>query len=402
MKYRITTILFLLILMGTACVNWMGFFENRSELLADLDNETDLAGAIEDVDGYIEDHISGEYAFIEAYGSIQKALLKHEVNAFDLVADKAGYLHSGNFYTDFPDDQKKVAINIRRLSDYAEENGSRFLFAVTPMKTALEENQYAGIPYNDFGKAADDVIRYMRYYGVDHLDLRETIRDSGLTYEETFYRTDHHWKTAAAFEAYVALAEWIRDNGTKDLFRIGETTDKASYEIRQYEDLMFGSQGRDAGLIYAGGKEDFEAYFPLEDSVYSVKVGNVDEYTVREGRFSDAILRDHLEEAIDNVYEDSCYDLMFLHGLSDYLSITNLENEDGIKVLMLRDSYASPLGSYLAQNCGQLDMIYMLGNDRDKVLDMIRENDYDYVIMCIYPENLSLDNLQLFEDVEYE
>ena len=73
MKYRITTILFLLILMGTACVNWMGFFENRSELLADLDNETDLAGAIEDVDGYIEDHISGEYVFIEAYGSIQKA-----------------------------------------------------------------------------------------------------------------------------------------------------------------------------------------------------------------------------------------------------------------------------------------------------------------------------------------
>ena len=165
---------------------------------------------------------------------------------------------------------------------------------------------------------------------------------------------------------------------------------------------MFGSQGRKSGLTYAGEKEDFEAYFPADDGYYSVKVGSVDDYDIREGKFSDVILRDDLEEAVENMYEDSCYDLMFLHGLSDYLSITNLENEDGVKVLMLRDSYASPLGCFLAQNCGQLDMVYMLGDDREHILDLIEKNQYDYVIMCIYPENLSLDNLQIFKDVDYE
>ena len=69
---------------------------------------------------------------------------------------------------------------------------------------------------------------------------------------------------------------------------------------------------------------------------------------------------------------------------------------------MLRDSYASPLGCYLAQNCSQLDMVYILGNRMQDALNMIRENEYDYVIVCIYPENLSIENCRLFEDLDYD
>lgn len=402
MKYRVTAVLFVALLMGVAFANWRNFYQERESWLEDLENETDLAGVVEDTDEYIQDQIFGEYVWIEAYGLIQKILQKHEIDAFDLVIDKAGYLHSGNFYTGFPDDQKKIAINVRRLSDYAAEYGSSFLFAVTPMKTVMGGTDYMGIPYNDFNLAADDVLRYLRYYNVDSLDLRKIIEESGLSYEETYYKTDHHWKTMAAFEGYAAIAGWLEGHEVSGLYRAEETTDLASYQAVNYAKLMFGSQGRESGMIYAGIQEDFEAYFPKEDGDYSVKVGNVDDYTVREGKYSDVILRAHLGEAVENIYEDSCYDLMFLHGLSDYLSITNLDNEDGLKVLLLRDSYSSPIGCFLAQNCGQLDLIYMLGEDREQVLDLIEDNHYDYVIMCIYPENLSLENLLLFEDVDYE
>ena len=122
MKYRITAFLFVLILTVAAAGNWQSFYKGQNQLLDDLSNENSLAGVIEDLDQYIQDNIYGEYAYVEAYGALQKALLKHEFNAFDKVSDKGGYLHSGNFYSGFGDDQKKIAINIRRLSDNAEEN----------------------------------------------------------------------------------------------------------------------------------------------------------------------------------------------------------------------------------------------------------------------------------------
>lgn len=402
MRNRITAFLFIVILIIAAAGNWVNFYQNRQQLMDDLKGETDLAGSIEDLNQYIEENIYGEYGYVEAYGVLQQLMFKHEFNAFDTVIDKQGYLHSGNFYAGFGDDQRKIAVNIRRLSDKAEQEGSRFVFVMTPMKTALQGNQYTGIPYNDYTKLADDLLRYLRYYNVDNIDLREVMEQSGLTYDEIFYKTDHHWKTAAAFEGYKAILDWIEDDRSSKLFNSRNTRDLKAYRTVTYENLMFGSQGRDTGLFYAKGRENFEVYFPDNDSLYSVKKGSMENYEMYEGKYSDVILRDHLEAAVRNVYEDSCYDLMFLHGLSDYLSITNLENPEGVKILMLRDSYASPIGCFMAQNCGQLDMIYMLGNDKENILEMIEENQYDYVIMCIYPENLSLTNLQVFEDVDYE
>lgn len=402
MKYRITAFLFIIILSAAAFTNWMNAYRQREELQQDLKNETELAGCIEDVEDFIDDNLYGKYACIEAYGAIQKALFKRENSAFAQVTDKKGYLHNGNFYSGFGDDQKKVAINIRRLADYASAHGSKFVFAMTPMKLVLEENRYMGIPYNDFTKLADDLLRFLRYYNVSYIDLRECLEKSGLTYDETYYRTDHHWKTAAAFKAYAAIVEWLETEGNLKLYESSTTTDISNYTVVNYENLMLGSQGRAAGKIFAGSAEDFEVYFPKKAGAYQVRFGKLDNCHVRQGQFNEVILNDNIKDLIKDDYKDSSYDLMFLHGLSDYISIINKELSEGSKILMLRDSYASPLGAYLAQNCRQLDLIYMLGDDRDKIRNMISDNDYDYIIMCVYPENLSLDNLQIFEDVEYE
>ena len=36
-----------------------------------------------------------------------------------------------------------------------------------------------------------------------------------------------------------------------------------------------------------------------------------------------------------------------------------------------------------------------------EAVEMIEENNYDYVLVCIYPENLSVENCRLFEDLDY-
>ena len=102
------------------------------------------------------------FPLIECYGSIQLAQSKREINSFDLVKDRAGYLHSGNFWVGFHDESKELAVRVRRLYDMLKTRGTQVCFIMSPMKVAEEEVQYAGIPYNDFTGQADEMLRWLR------------------------------------------------------------------------------------------------------------------------------------------------------------------------------------------------------------------------------------------------
>ena len=46
---------------------------------------------------------------------------------------------------------------------------------------------------------------------------------------------------------------------------------------------------------------------------------------------------------------------VYLHnGVDEYVSIRNLEMDSGPKILLLRDSYATPVGAFLAQSFHRL------------------------------------------------
>lgn len=394
-KNNITACLFIIVLFSYAALNGIYAAQNKEELYEDLEQKTDVADRIGAINNFVEDNVYLNYPIIEGYGLMQKLQLKHEFNNFDIVMDKEGYMYSGNFYNGFGDDQSRIAIEARKLSDYAKSYGAEFMFAVTPMKSVPEENAYLGIPYYDSTIVVEDLLRSLRYYNVPYLNLEDSIVAS-LSMDEQFYKTDHHWKTPAAFQAYKDIISWMEETYQIQLDARGKTRNLKNYTINVYPNLMFGSNGRKVGKIYSPKSEDFEVYYPKENGNYTVEYGSSENYQSRKGGFDDALVRPNVDQKIKNVYRDSCYDLTFLYGLSDYIRITNHDLPQGPKLLMIRDSYASPLGCYMAQNFSQIDMVYVLGSDRANVLKMISENEYDYVIMCIYPENLSYDNLWMF------
>ena len=114
--------------------------------------------ALLDPETFTKDNVLLKYPMIEAYGLLQKAMGKRELNSFDLVKDRLGYLHTGNFYVSFGEDQRKIAINYRRLSDFCGEFGTKTGVIVTPMKVAPEAARYPGIPYNSFLPEADKLL----------------------------------------------------------------------------------------------------------------------------------------------------------------------------------------------------------------------------------------------------
>lgn len=388
-------ILLLAVWLAFAVCNFLMGVPAWGSLAKDLENENTLRGVIQDVEEFTQKSVLLKYPIVECYGLLQKTMGKREMNNFDLVKDRLGYLHSGNFYVGFGDDQRTIAVNYRRLLEYCAGFGTKAGVVITPMKTAPENGRYPGIPYNSFLPEANTLLSWLRYYNVPCLDLTELPEESGLGYEGSFYKTDHHWTTPAAFYGYCRILDWLAELDGKPLEGSSETRKAEYYSIET--DWIFGSQGRRAGLLYSGGIEPFSVYYPRNDGEYALKTldnGKEREYF---GGFRGTLADDTYKMKIrEDLYGSSSYDLCFLHGLHDLTQIENYANPEGLRILLLCDSYSKPLGCFLAQNVSHLDLVYNLGSERGNVLEMVQENQYDYVIACLYPENLSIEHCRLF------
>ena len=393
--YGIFAAVFVLALLAFSAANFLHARAALEEEAATFD----LAGIPEDVaelNAVMEANVLGRYPLLEEYGRIQKFLGKHEENAFDNVIDKAGYLHAGSFWNGFGDDQKELAVRVRKLSDSLKERGIALGFVLNPAKVVRGEDRYAGIPYSDFTREADDILRWLRYYGVPYLDLRESMEASGLDCDEMWFRTDHHWTPLAAYEGYRALVSWMNEVFDAGLDPDGASRDLRNYDIVTYPDAMLGSQGRETGLAYAGGMEDYTAVVPKTEGDYTWLSDNSE---MRQGTFREAFLN-------ENILGMDPYRLnagsFYLNELTVYSRLVNREAPNDKKILLLRDSFATPVGAFLAQNCASVDMIWSSRWAAEDLEAFLAENEFDYVIIMLYPENLASSSFPFYQAAEQE
>lgn len=387
----IFAILFIGTLLSYSVIN---AWEAGEELEAELRSFQirDFKDDISKLNAVMEEQVWRRYDFIEAYGAIQLLMGKKEENSFDNVKDRADYLFSGNFWPDFGDDQKMLAERMRRLMDALAEKDTRVGFVLCPEKTVREELRYPGIPYSSFETLGDDLLRWLDYYSVPYLDLRETMENSGLSYEETWFRTDHHWTPRAAFEGYRDLVGWMNAEFGAQLDPDGITRSLSNYEQICYSASMLGSQGRDAGLVYSGGMEDYTALVPKEAGSYRWKHDHAD---WREGSFTEAFLMEDLYSAGPYKLNAGKY---YLNEVAENSRQLNQEITGGKDILLLRDSFASPVGAFLAQNFERVDMLWSMQYSEEELDQYLEDNSYDYVLVMLYPDNLSEASFPFFTE----
>lgn len=350
----------------------------------------DLRDDVPEMNEVMEENVWLRYDFVETYGALQLLMGKKEENSFDNVKDRKGYLFSGNFWPGFGDDQKMLAERVRRLMDYMEGKGTRVGFVLCPEKPVRKEACYPGIPYRSFEVLGNDLMRWLDYYSVPCLDLRKTIENSGLTYEEAWFRTDHHWTPRAAFEGYRGVVDWMNEAFGAELDTEGKTRNIANYNQVCYPAAMLGSQGRDAGLVYSGGMEDYIAVIPKEAGSYR---WNYDDIDRREGSFTEAFVNEDLYSSGPYQVNAGMY---YLNEVTYYSRQINKDLKDGKRILLLRDSFASPVGAFLAQNFEQVDMLWSLQYEEEEIRKYLEENPYDYVLVMLYPSNLSEPSFPFF------
>lgn len=384
-KKKITTLLFLAFLFGYAILNAKKELPILRETIeswyAGGGTATEL---VSQVNTAIDENVVEKYSFIDAYGYLQLVLGKEEESNFEVVKDQDGKLYYTYFTTEI-NDVSAEAEKTKKLAEAAEDGGARLLYVMPPAKYIHGYTEFStGIPYNMANETADDFLNRLEGYGVDYLDLRDYLDDSGIPMSEVFYNTDHHWKIQTAFWAASQFCDTLEERYGETLDPEGFYKDKENYNFITYEDIFLGSMGRKTGRFYTE-VNDFTLIYPKFETNYSYEnsISGDLQFT---GRFEEALIATPVIRQSSQPFDTDMYG-MYLYGNPAFSHIENLDQPEGIKVCVIKDSFAVPFSAFLSLRCNTVDLIDPRFFEGD-YYETIQAGDYDYVVLMFSPENL--------------
>lgn len=381
-RKKLFSIIFLTIIYGLAILNWIS---NKEIFIEAAENQE--IGDFSNLENELNENLYAKMNFVEFYGLLQNIMGKKEFNNFSYVKDEGGFLQYASFFRE-PDDQVlEYALRVKRLQDKVESRGTKVFFVVPPGKYTNGHTLASGLPLNDPTPTVEQLLFYLNRLGIKTLNMNEYLPNSEISYDDLFFRTDHHWTIPGAFAGTKVFADFLKDNGL-DLDPDNYYFNREYFTEATYKDIMLGSMGRTTGANFSG-IEDFVALWPEYTGSYTreywSETGSV--FHV-EGTFQESIMNTSYLTTQRSIYSDSMYSL-YLDGLRVYEHIENNENPDGPSFFMIRDSYFSPVISFLMPTCGSIEAVWSLIDENVIDIDSyIDNNTYDYIVIEMYPYNI--------------
>lgn len=261
-----------------------------------------------------------------------------------------------------------------------------FLFVLAPYNIcALDKQLPLGV--SDYtNEDADEFLVVLYENQVPVMDLRSVLHQEGKDHYDMFFTTDHHWTIESSFWAFQRLTEYMEINWGFSVDPV--CTDLNNYQIDIYKDWSLGSKGKRTGRYFAG-IDDFSLIYPKFDTQMSLSIPS--EGIERSGSFYDTIF------AMDRIENKDYFSMIpydgYIGGVYPLVIHENPGAKVDKKILMIKDSYASPVEAFLSTCFTQvhcLDMRQYSG----KVGDYIEEFQPDAVI-CFYNTQI-VTNAEMF------
>lgn len=274
------------------------------------------------------------------------------------------------------EDIQTFAEAVKKLQDDA---GVPVTYVMAP-----EKGYSGGFPSNTdnyIKENCDILLEELKNRDVNYLDLRAGMIEEGMTVEESFYATDHHWKPEVGLWAANEICEKLQgDYG----FEYDETLlDIKNYQTDTYENSFLGSEGRKTGIYYTKyGLEDFDVLYPKFST--ELKVTNKIENTQVSGTFRETVLNEkHL--SYTTPYQSWLYST-YSDGDNAVQVIENELKEEGKTILVVRDSFAGVVTPFLSLECKSLHVLDLrtdvTGTERvESVSEYAKEIQPDYIII---------------------
>ncbi len=384
-KKQMTTVLFLLFLFVFSVMNLEKELPVLEETVQVWQEQGGTMGElVTQVNAAIDENVIGKYAFIDAYGYIQLVLGKEEEANFEVVKDREGKLHY-TYFTDSINDVSAEAERVKALAEAVEDEDTHLLYVMPPDKYIQGHTQFSkGIPYHMANETADDFLRRLDEYGIDSIDLRDYLQESGIEMSDVFYNTDHHWRIETAFWAAGRFSDCLEERYGEVLDPEDFYKDPAHYNFITYEKIFLGSMGRKTGRFYTQ-PDDFTLVYPkfATNYVYENSISGDLQFT---GRFEEALLATPVIRQSDTPFDVDLYG-SYLYGNPGFGHIENLERQEGISICLIKDSFAVPFAAFTSLRCKKVDMIDPRYFEGDYV-ETIQNGNYDYVVIMFSPQDL--------------
>lgn len=347
----ITGALFCVLLFGFTLATIMKptaeFSETENRVLAqrpDVGLETVLSGEFEaDYEEYLTDQFVLRDQWIGLKTSVERLILKRESK--DIYFADDGYFiekHTGTFTADTA--QRNITSLTEFVQRYQPQFGAEHLSVmIVPNAVDIlrEKLPLFAAPYDeeDYLAQIGDALPE----GV-WLDTAQVLRAHDR--EDLYYRTDHHWKTLAAFYAY---QEWAAAQG----YAVPALTD---YDIKTVTDSFQGTIQSKLGIQTES--DTIEVFLPKEALSYTVRRGDVEETSLYD------------ESALDTKDKYAVY----FGGNQGFIRIRT-EADSERKILLIKDSYANCFIPFMLGEFRETDILD-LRYDRQKVSERIAGGGY--------------------------
>lgn len=353
-SYRGLLYFFLAVIAIFTCINIY-------ELVAGIDSQ-DIKGL--NKEGLIENQA------VTLWGGIQKVMGKKQAYGSTTYGDVAMMSNGYAFMPEIDSDVSPMINGMTEAKALADDLGAGFLYVQCPEKQ-LDKTYYPAGVMDYSQEKYDAIICALKESGIDYIDMQSVLSDTGNDWFDYFYKSDHHWRNNAAFIAYQEICNKIGEAGISiDESLITED----AYEIKEYKDIFLGSHGRMAGPLYTG-LDDYELYLPRWDTSLSINIPSINES--KSGSFEECIV--HYENLESYSYDYYAY-YAYLKEDYELIEIRNDLVADGPVVVIIRDSSAVPVASFLTSQCSELDIMDLRYLEDMNAIDYIREKEPDYII----------------------
>lgn len=312
--------------------------------------------------------------YIAGYYSIVEAAKKYEDIMRWNVAVVSGYnpvikLHDG-YLTSFTRsrDVTADAESVKRFADFCKGAGVEFMYINLPVKICpSEDKDISGIL--DFkNQNADKFLSLMKEAGVKYYDFRNIFHDTWKNHHEAFYTTDHHWKAETGLWAAGQVLKILRDDYGWPVKP--ENTAPEKFKYVKYPEWFLGSEGKKITLARTKA-DDFTMIYP--EYPVEIHCEILAESIDITGNFS--ITYNMSQVASKDYYGLSPYHA-YSYGDQALIKIKNMLTDDGIKILLIHDSFSDSVIPFLAlgiQHTYAIDMRHFTGSIK-KFIEMEKPN----------------------------
>lgn len=362
--YTLPCILFCAVVLHLSLTN-IGCIANLSKNGAD----TSLAYLTNSAEQVFRDTIVQKYDFIELNGAMAKALGYNTLN--DTTRLENGAL--GGSPSQY--DSYILAERIHSLSDFLTENNVNFLCVPVSRKAEF----YDALPaagYQLHPDAHTEFLTLLDEYGVNTLDMNTWFRENGWGIDHVYFRTDHHWKPEAAFEAVRQIMANFEEQFGLEYDR--ESLDLSNWSREVYSDWFLGSQGKRTGRIYAGLDDLSYIYpnFPTDIHVARVNALGQIQTAYESSLYYDA----YYLSSTPSYYTENPY-CLYMGGDFPYVYVKNTCAVHNKKIAIVGDSYLLPAETFLATQFSELYRIDMRYYSNGTFTELVQQIDPDYVLL---------------------